>query len=149
MEIILLTDVRSLGKRGEVVDVKPGYARNYLLPQGMGLEATRGNIKYFEQIRSKIDAQLAQEKEAAELIAAKLAGVRIEIAKRVGETETLYGSVTATEIGERLAERGIEVDRRKLDLEGGIKTLGDHPVRIHLHPEVAAEIIVSVVAEEV
>jgi len=149
MEIILLTDVRSLGKRGQVVDVKPGYARNYLLPQGMGLEATPGNMKYFEQIRSKIDAQLAREKEAAQLIAAKLDGLRIEIAKRVGETETLYGSVTATEIGEHLAARGVDIDRRKLDLEGGIKTLGDHPVRIHLHPEVIAEILVVVVPEEV
>lgn len=149
MEIILLTDVRSLGKRGQVVDVKPGYARNYLLPQGMGLEATPGNIKYFEQIRSKIDAQLAREKEAAELVAEKLNAVRIKIAKRVGETETLYGSVTATEIAEHLATRGIEVDRRKLDLEGGIKTLGEHPVRVHLHPEVTAEIQVVVVPEEV
>ena len=149
MEIILMTDVRSLGKRGEVVDVKPGYARNYLLPQGIGLEATPGNRRYFEQIKAKIDAQLAREREAAQAIADQMEGLRIEIGKRVGETETLYGSVTATEIADELEKKGIEVDKRKIDLEGGIKTVGDHPVRIFLHPEVATEIVVTVVPEEV
>lgn len=149
MEVILMTDVRSLGKRGEVVAVKPGYARNYLLPQGFALEATDGNRRYFEQIRAKIDARLAQEKDDAQQIADRMRGLRIEIVKRVGETETLYGSVTATEIADGLARKGVEVDRRKIDLEGGIKTLGDHAVRIFLHPEVDAEIVVAVVPEEV
>lgn len=149
MEIILLTDVRSLGKRGQVVDVKPGYARNYLVPQGLALEATQGNVRYFEQIRAKVDAQLAQEREAAEQVAQAIEKVHIEIAKRVGETETLYGSVTATDIADELEKKGITVDRRKIDLEGGIKTVGDHQVRIYLHPEVSAEIVVTVVPEEV
>jgi large subunit ribosomal protein L9 len=148
MEIILLTDVRSLGKRGQVVDVKPGYARNYLVPQGLALEATQGNIRYFDQIRAKVDAKLAQEREAAEQVAQAIEKVRIEIAKRVGETETLYGSVTATDIADELEKKGITVDRRKIDLEGGIKTIGDHQVRIYLHPEVSAEIVVTVVPEE-
>jgi len=148
MEVILMTDVRTLGKRGDVVDVKPGYARNYLLPQGIALEATTGNIKYFEQIKAKIDARIAREKEAAAEVAQHLEGVRIEVSKRVGETETLYGSVTATEIADELEKKGIEVDKRKIDLEGGIKTVGDHPVRIYLHPEVSAEIVVTVVPEE-
>ena len=81
-------------------------------------------------------------------VAAQLAEIRIEIAKRVGESETLYGSVTATDIAEALAAKGAEVDRRRIDLEGGIKSLGEHPVRIHLHPEVVAEVIVNVIAEE-
>lgn len=149
MEIILLTDVRTLGRRGDVVDVKSGYARNYLLPQGIALEATPGNISYFQQIKAKIDAQLAKEKEEAEQIAAQLADVRLEITKRVGETETLYGSVTATEIGDELERKGVTVDKRKIDLEGGIKSVGDHQVRIYLHPEVSAEIVVTVVPEEV
>ena len=148
MEIILLTDVRSLGKRGQVVDVKPGYARNYLVPQGLALEATQGNIRYFDQIRAKVDAKLAQEREAAEQVAQAIEKVHIEIAKRVGETETLYGSVTATDIADELEKKGITVDRRKIDLEGGIKTVGDHQVRIYLHPEVSAEIVVTVVPEE-
>jgi large subunit ribosomal protein L9 len=148
MQVILLSDQRHLGARGQVVEVKPGFARNYLLPHGFALEATPGNLKYFDQQRAKIDAAHLQEKAGAEQLAAQLAGVRLTIAKRVGETETLYGSVTASEIAERLAEKGFEIDRRRIDLEGGIKTLGDHSVRIDLHAEVDAEITVTVVPEE-
>ena len=143
-----MQDLRHTGKRGEVVDVKPGHARNYLIPRGLALEATPGNMKVFEQQRRKIDARHARELEAAVALAGELAGVRVEIAKRVGETETLYGSVTATEVAELLARKGYQVDRRKIDLEGGIKTLGDHAVRLELHPEVVAEFTVTVVAEE-
>jgi large subunit ribosomal protein L9 len=148
LRVILLSDQRHLGKRGEVVDVKPGFGRNYLLPQGIALEATDGNIKYFEQQRSKIDARHAKEREAAQEIANRMGDLKIEIPKRVGETDTLYGSVTAGDIAEVLEKRGYTVDRRRIDLEGGIKTLGDHPVRIELHPEVIAEVTVSVVREE-
>lgn len=148
MRVILLNDQRHLGKRGQVVDVKPGYARNFLLPQGLALEATNSNLKYFEQQRSKIDARHAQEKAAAEAIAAQIASFDISIAKRVGETQTLYGSVTAGDVADALEKKGVTIDRRRLDLAGGIKTLGDHTVRVELHPEVVAEVTVSVVAEE-
>jgi large subunit ribosomal protein L9 len=148
VQVILLTDQRHLGKRGQVVDVKPGHARNYLLPQGLALEATRGNMQYFEQQRAKFDAHHAQEREAAQAIANQLNGLKITIPKRVGETETLYGSVTAGDIAEVLEKKGFTVDRRRIDLEGGIKRLGDHPVRIDLHPEVIAEVTVSVVPEQ-
>jgi large subunit ribosomal protein L9 len=148
VRIILLSDQRHLGKRGEVVDVKPGFGRNFLVPQGFALEATRGNIKYFEQQRSKIDAEHAKERDAAAEIAAKMGGLRFEVPKRVGETGTLYGSVTASDVAELLEKKGFTVDRRRIDLEGGIKALGDHPVRIELHPEVVAEVTVSVVAEQ-
>ena len=148
MRVILMQDVLHTGKRGEVIDVKPGHARNYLIPQGLALAATPGNMKYFEQQRGKIDARHAKEREAAAEVAAEMAGIRLKIAKRVGESETLYGSVTATEVAEGLQAKGVTVDRRRIDLEGGIKTLGDHPVRIELHPEVVAEVIVTVVAEE-
>ncbi|MEA2690642.1 MAG: large subunit ribosomal protein [Acidobacteriota bacterium] len=148
MQVILLSDQRHLGKRGEVVDVKAGHARNYLLPQGLALEATNGNIKYFEQQRAKIDARHSQEREAAQAIANQLKGLTLTIPKRVGETETLYGSVTAGDVADALEKKGFTFDRRRLDLEGGIKKLGDHPVRIELHPEVVAEITVSVVAEQ-
>jgi large subunit ribosomal protein L9 len=147
VQVILLSDQRHLGKRGEVVDVKAGHARNYLLPQGLALEATNGNIKYFEQQRAKIDARHSQEREAAQAVANQLKGLTLTIPKRVGETETLYGSVTAGDVADALEKKGFTVDRRRLDLEGGIKKLGDHPVRIELHPEVIAEITVSVVAE--
>lgn len=147
MKVILLNDQRHLGKRGQVVEVKPGHGRNYLLPQGLALEATHANMKYFEAQRSKIDAHHAKERDAAAEIAAKLSGLKLEIAKRVGETDTLYGSVTASDVAELLGKKGFAIDKRRIDLEGGIKTLGDHPVRVELHPEVLAEVIVSVVRE--
>lgn len=148
MRVILLSDQRHLGKRGEVVDVKTGFGRNFLLPQGIALEATDGNIKYFQQQRAKIDAHHAKEREAAQEIANRMGDLRLEIPKRVGETDTLYGSVTAGDVAELLEKKGYTVDRRRIDLEGGIKTLGDHPVRIELHPEVIAEVTVSVVRED-
>jgi len=148
VKVILLNDQRHLGKRGEIVDVKPGYGRNFLLPQGLAMQATQGNIKLFEQQRAKIDARHAKERDAAQEIANKMAGLRLEIPKRVGETDTLYGSVTAGDVAEALEKKGFTVDRRRLDLEGGIKTLGDHPVRVELHPDVVAEVTVAVVREQ-
>jgi large subunit ribosomal protein L9 len=148
VKVILLNDQRHLGKRGEIVDVKPGYGRNFLLPQGLAMQATQGNIKLFEQQRAKFDARHAKERDAAQEIANKMAGLRLEIPKRVGETDTLYGSVTAGDVAEALEKKGFTVDRRRLDLEGGIKTLGDHPVRVELHPDVVAEVTVAVVREQ-
>jgi large subunit ribosomal protein L9 len=148
VEVILLKDQRHLGTRGEVVKVKPGFARNYLLPQGIALEATPGNMKVFESMKTKIDALHTRERDAAQAIAERLNGLRLEIAKRVGETETLYGSVTAAEVAELLEAKGFEIDRRRIDLEGGIKAVGDHEVRIDLHADVEANVIVTVVPEE-
>ena len=147
MKVILLSDLRHTGRRGEIVEVKPGFARNYLMPKGLAALATDANQKWFEQQRTKIEARLEQEREAAAADAAKIDGTRVSIAKRASETETLYGSVTPVEIAEALAAKGIEVDRKVLDLAGGIKTLGEHTVRVDLHPEVTAEIVVEVVSE--
>jgi len=143
-----MSDLRHRGRRGQVVEVRPGYARNYLFPQGLAREATPGNIKLFEQERKKIDVKHAAERQAAAEIAAAIAGVRLTLRKRAMETGSLYGSVTATEVAEALAAQGIEVDRRQVDLAGGIKSLGDHLVRIDLHSEVIAELAVAVEAEE-
>lgn len=148
IELLLMQDRRELGRRGEVVRVKPGYARNYLIPQGIGLPATVANRRYFEEQRTKIDTAHGHEREAAAQIAAQLAALSVTIAKRVGEGQTLYGSVTASEIAEALAAKGVHIDRRRIDLEGGIKAVGDHPVRIDLHSDVVAELTVKVVAEE-
>lgn len=150
MEIILLQDMRNLGHRGEVVRVKPGYARNYLVPQGIALLATKGNRAYFDQQRKKIDARHAQEQQAAQAIADQLAGLTVEIAKRVGERETLYGSVTTSDIAELLAAKGVTVDRRRIDLGGpvALKALGEHKVTIDLHAEVEAEVTVSVISAD-
>jgi len=148
MRVILMQDILHTGKRGEIIDVKPGYARNYLVPQGLALEATPGNLGVFEQQRKKIELRHRQERDEAVSAASTLNGVEVEIAKRASEGETLYGSVTAAEIGEALERKGIMIDKRWIDLEGGIKTLGDHPVRIGLYADVIAEITVHVVAEE-
>ena len=148
MRVILMQDILHTGKRGDIIDVKPGYGRNYLLPRGLALEATPGNLSYFEQQRRKIDIRHQKEREEAVGIAASLSGLEVTIAKRASEGDTLYGSVTAAEIGEALARKGVSIDKRWIDLEGGIKTLGEHPVRIGLHSDVIAEIKVHVVAEE-
>jgi len=148
MRVILMHDILHTGKRGDVINVKPGHARNYLLPQGLALEATPGNLQVFEQQKKKIELHHQQEREDALAIAASLQGVEVEIAKRASEGDTLYGSVTAAEIGEALVRKGITVDKRLIDLEGGIKSLGDHRVRIGLHSDVIAEIAVHVVAAE-
>jgi len=148
MKVILLADLRHRGRRGEVVDVKPGYARNYLLPQGLALVANKGNLRVFEHERKKIEARHAAERDAAASIQAQIEQVRIELKKRAQESGALYGSVTATEIVDALAAAGVEVDRRQIDLAGGIKALGEHTVRIELHSEVVAEVAVVVEAEE-
>jgi large subunit ribosomal protein L9 len=148
MRVILLNDLRQKGKRGQEVEVKPGFARNYLLPQGLAVEASDANRKWFESQRKKIDARVAQEREVAVQAAGTIAGARVELHKRVGETGTLYGSVTASEIAEALAEKGIQLDRRKIDVGGGIKQIGDHRVSVYLHPEVTAELMVTVLPAE-
>jgi len=148
MEVILMQDLLHNGKRGEIIRVKPGFARNYLIPKGLALEATEANRRLFEQQRAKIEAQHEHQRSLASEVAEKIAGLEITIAKRVGEQGTLYGSVTATEIAEALAAQGVEVDKRRIDLEGGIKTVGEHPVRIELHSEVVAQLLVKVVPEE-
>jgi large subunit ribosomal protein L9 len=148
MKVILLKDHRHLGQRGQEVDVKPGYGRNFLLPQGLALLANDANRKYFGEMRAKIEAQHIRERDQAQAVADQLDGLRLEIAKRAGETGTLFGSVTATDVAEELEKKDIEVDRRRIDLEGGIKTIGDHEVRILLHSEVTVAITVTVVPEE-
>ena len=147
MEVILLQDMRALGGRGEVVDVKPGYARNYLYPKELAAPSTVANRHWFESQRTKFDARHAEERSAAAGIAAELAALKLKIAKRASESGTLYGAVTPTEVVEALAAQGVQVHRRMVDLSGGIKALGDHVVRVDLHTEVIAEVAVEVVPE--
>lgn len=148
MRVILLKDQRHLGRRGEEVEVKDGFGRNYLVPQGIALIASEGNRKYFEQQRTKIEAVHERERDEALAVGEKLANLRLEITKKAGEGGTLYGSVTATDVAAELAAKGVEVDRRRIDLEGGIKSIGEHEVRVYLHSEVTAPIMVTVLPEE-
>jgi large subunit ribosomal protein L9 len=147
MEVILREHVDNLGRRGEIVKVADGYARNYLLPRKLALPATEGNRKHVERERKIMEAREAEEKGQAAAIATRLSAVDITIARRVGETEALYGSVTAGDIAEYLKTRGFEIDRRKLILPEPIKTLGDHAVPLKLHREVTVPLTVHVVRE--
>ena len=149
MEIILREHVDNLGRRGEIVKVAAGYARNYLLPRKLALLVTEGNKKQIERERAKFDSKEAEEKGAAGMIADRVAGVEIQIARRVGETEVLYGSVTTADIAEALHAKGLDVDRRKIQLHEPIKKLGEYDIAIKLHPEVTARMKVRVVAEGV
>jgi large subunit ribosomal protein L9 len=147
MEVILRDHVENVGKRGEVVKVADGYARNFLLPRKLALLATPGNLKQIERERVKLDAREAEEKSGADAIAARMAGVVVVIPRRVGDTEALYGSVTTADIAEALAKLGHEVDRRKLGLREPIKKLGEYTVPLRLHPGVVVQLPVRVVGE--
>jgi large subunit ribosomal protein L9 len=147
MEVILREHVDNLGRRGEIVKVADGYARNYLLPRKLALLATEGNKKQVERERAKFDVKEADEQQAAQAIADRMANVEVIVARRVGETEALYGSVTTADITEALAAKGFEVDRRKLQLVEPIKRLGEYDVVLKLHREVTAHVKVKVVAE--
>jgi len=146
MKVILTEEIRGLGTRGDVVTVKDGYARNYLLPKNLAREASTGNLKQIEHERRKWSLLAQQEKDAAQKAADKVKGVKITIEKRVGEHGHLFGSVTANEIADALMEKGIEVDKRRIELEQPIKNLGVHDVDVRLHRDVIAKIQVEVVA---
>jgi len=147
MEVILREDVQSLGKAGDLVKVKPGYARNFLLPKGLAFEATEGNRKRILAESKARQARMTQERGAAEAGAAKLSGVTVTLARKAGEGDRLFGSITAQDIADALASAGHEVDKRKIELEHPIKSLGTHTVPVRLHAEVQADIRVTVVPE--
>ncbi|HVZ24058.1 MAG TPA: 50S ribosomal protein L9 [Vicinamibacterales bacterium] len=147
MEVILREHVDNLGRRGEVVKVADGYARNYLLPRKLALLATDGNKKQIEREREKFEAKEADERKIAEGMAARMGSVELEIARKVGEHDVLFGSVTTADIATALDAKGFEVDRRKLQLHEPIKKLGEFDVPLKLHRDVVATIKVKVVAE--
>ena len=147
MEVILREHVDNLGKRGELVKVADGYARNYLLPRKLALLATDGNKKQIERERDKFEAKEADEKRMAEAMAGRMGNLEIQVARRVGENDVLFGSVTTSDIAAALGAKGFEVDRRKLQLHEPIKKLGEFDVPLKLHREVVATVKVKVVAE--
>jgi large subunit ribosomal protein L9 len=147
MEVILREHVDNLGRRGDLVKVADGYARNYLLPRKMALLATEGNKKVIEREKQKFDVQEAEEQKVAQAVADRLANVEVEIARRVGEHDTLFGSVTNADIAESLAAKGFEIDRRKVQLNEPFKKLGEFTVPVKLHRDVVVSLKVKVVAE--
>jgi large subunit ribosomal protein L9 len=147
MEVILLQDMDKLGARGQVVKVADGYARNYLLPQKQAVAATPQNLKWLEQQRVRFLKQEASEKADAADLAKLLEGVSVTEKRKAGEQGTLFGSVTAQDIADKLAEQGYKIDRRKIQLEHPLKVLGEYEVHIRLHREVTAMVKVKVEAE--
>jgi large subunit ribosomal protein L9 len=147
MEVILREHVDNLGKRGELVKVADGYARNYLLPRKLALLATEGNKKVIEREKVKFDAKEAEEQGVAQAIADRLANVEIDIARKTGETDALFGSVTNADIAEALSAKGFDVDRRKIQLHEPIKKLGEYTVPVKLHRDVTVSLKVKVAAE--
>jgi large subunit ribosomal protein L9 len=147
MEVILREHVDNVGRRGEVVKVADGYARNFLLPRKLALQVTAGNKKQIEREKVKFEAKEMEEQKVAEAVSARIANVEVTIARKVGETEALFGSVTTADIAEALAAKGFEIDRRKLHLAEPIKKLGEYDVPLKLHREVATTVKVKVVAE--
>lgn len=147
MEVILREHIDNLGRRGDVVKVANGYARNYLLPRKLALAVNESNKRQIERERKVFEAREAEEKQQAEALAQRLATVDIEIARRVGENDTLYGSVTSADIAHALEAKGFTIDRRKIVLPDPIKALGEHPVPLKIHREVTAQLQVKVVPE--
>ena len=148
MEVILRDHIDNLGRRGDVVKVASGYARNYLLPQKFALPVTPANRRQVERERVVADAREADERARAERFAERLRGIECVIPRRVGETGTLYGSVTSADVADHLGTQDVEVDKRRIQLGEPLKELGEFPVTVRLHRDVSVELTVKVVREE-
>jgi large subunit ribosomal protein L9 len=147
VKLILKDDVTGLGNAGDLVSVRPGYARNFLLPQGKAILATESSVRALDHQKRVIAEKVARERKGLEALRDRIQSIALEIAAKAGEEGKLFGSVTAPQIAELLAARGVEIDRRKIALDEPIKELGDHEVPIRLHRDLVAKINVKVVAE--
>ena len=147
MEVILKEDVHKLGSRGDVVKVAEGYGRNYLLPRKLAIEATTANRAVIEQMKAASVRRVAREKGDAETIAKQFAGVELSFTRKSGDKDQLFGSVTSADIARELESKGIEVDRRKIQLDEPLKTVGDHQVNIKLHRDVIVPVKVKIQKE--
>ena len=147
MQIILTTDIPSLGDAGDLVEVKPGYGANYLIPQGLALPATSSNKNQIEHQRRAISARIARDRKDAESISEKLSQVSVTITRLVGDDDKLFGSVSTKDVSEALRDQGFDVDRRKIVLETPIKALGVYDVPVKVHRDVIAQIKLWVVAD--
>ena len=148
MQLVLIDDVLHVGRRGDVVTVASGYGRNYLIPKGLAVAATSANLKMVQQQRAVLARKEARFKEDAEILAQELNQLHLVLSRKAGETGALFGSVTAKDLADLFAKNGFNLDRRKIDLEHPLKSIGNFPVEVHPHPEVKLEFLVSVVLEE-
>ena len=147
MDVILREDIDNLGSRGEVVHVAPGYARNFLLPKRLAVTATESNKKIVEQERQSHLRKEAKQKDEAEDLGKMMAGVTVTIAQKAGENDQLFGSVTAKDVADALEQKHFTIDRRKIQLDEPIKTLGEHKIMVRLHRDVSVEITLNVVRD--
>jgi len=145
MEVILREHVDNLGRRGDVVKVASGYARNYLLPRKLALAVTENNKRQIDRERVAAEARDAEERSGAEAVARRMEQVEIEIPRRVGENDTMYGSVTTADIAQALTAKGFEVEKRKIALPDAIKSVGEHTVAVKIHRDVTAQVKIKVV----
>ena len=145
IEVILREHVEHLGRRGEVVKVADGYARNYLFPRKLALAVTAENKRQIDRERARAETRDAEERTTAQALATRIEAAEIAIGRRVGENDTLFGSVTSADIAEALGERGLPVDRRRIQLDEPLKTLGQHAVPVKLHRDVTAQVKVTIV----
>ena len=148
MQVILLERIPKLGQMGDVVEVKPGYARNYLIPQGKALRATKEALEEFERRRKQLEAANLERRQEAEKVAAEIAGRSVVVLRQASESNHLYGSVNARDIAEAFTAAGVTLDRKQVRLEEPIKTIGIHHVTVALHPEVEVELVVNVARSE-
>ena len=148
MEVILREHVDNLGRRGDVVKVTPGYARNYLLPRKLALAVTDNNKRQIEREKKLAEARDMEEKSAAEAVAARIGALEIEIPRRVGENDALYGSVTSADVAQALKDKGFEVDKRKIQMPEPLKALGESTIPVKIHREVVAQVKVKIVADK-
>src|SRR6188508_2633524 len=148
MEVILREHVEHLGRRGDVVKVAEGYARNYLLPRKLALAVTDNNKRQIDREKKIAEVREVEEKSAAESVAARVGQLEIEIARRVGDHDTLYGSVTSADIAQALKDKGFEIDKKKISLADPLKALGETTVPVKIHRDVTAQVRVRVVAEK-
>lgn len=144
MEVILLERIEKLGQMGDIVKVKPGYARNYLLPQKKALRASEASRAVFDEQRTQLEAENLEHRKEAERVAKDLNGLTVVIVRQASDSDQLYGSVTTRDIANAVVDAGVTVDRRQVQLERPIKTVGMHPIRVILHPEVSVEVIANI-----
>jgi large subunit ribosomal protein L9 len=144
MEVILRQDVDNIGRRGDIVKVAEGYGRNYLLPEGLAMAVTEANKARIAKERKQYEAHTAKEKAECESLAGRFASLRYVVPRKVGESDLLYGSVTSADVAEFLAGKGIEIDKRKIQLDEPIRRLGEYEVKVKLHPEVVATLKITV-----
>lgn len=148
MDVILLERIEKLGQMGDVVTVKPGFARNYLLPRKKALRATEANRAVFDEQRAQLEAENLKHREEAERVAKDMDGMTVVIVRQASDSDQLYGSVTPRDIAAGITEAGVTADRRQIKLDRPIKTVGMHPVRVDLHPEVSVEVTANVARSE-